>query len=326
MSAHTPVSENTNNPVTVGISACLLGDEVRYNGGHSRSQYCCGPLQDYFRFEKFCPEVAADFGIPRATLRLIGDPHDPRMVFTRQQDTDVTDQFNQGYQKRLAQLSHLDGYILAKNSPSCGMERVKVYQPNSHPHTVKSAGLFAKALMQRYPNLPVEEDGRLNDAGLRENFVMRVFAHHNFRHQVLTDPGRKALQRFHSEYKYILMAHSQQEYRALGKLIADSQECSDEQLCEQYLQRFMQATAKPASRGNHYNVLLHLFGYLKPHLESAVKQDILRTFGQYLQGHVNLATALTLLHHYLRLFGSQYVQAQRYLNPYPETLGLRNQL
>ena len=313
--------------IMVGISACLLGDEVRFNGGHSRSKYCCGPLQDYFRFEKFCPEVAAGFGIPRATLRLIGDPHNPRMVYTRDQETDVTEQFHAGYEARLEKLAHLDGYILAKNSPSCGMERVKVYQPNSHPHDIKSAGLFAKALMARYPHLPVEEDGRLNDAHLRENFVQRVFAHHTFRQQVLADPSVKNLLAFHSQYKYILMAHSQTEYRGLGRLLGqEHQQYTIDELCDLYLQRFMQAISKPASRGNHYNVLLHLFGYLKPHLEGEVKQDILDTFKSYLQGYVNLATALTLLHHYLRLFGSHYVQAQRYLSPYPKALGLRNQV
>lgn len=322
----TPTKQTDSN-ILVGISACLLGEEVRFNGGHSRSKYCCGPLQDYFRFEKFCPEVAAGFGIPRATLRLIGDPHNPRMVYTRQQDNDVTEQFHAGYQARIEKLGHLDGYILAKNSPSCGMERVKVYQPNSHPHDIKSAGLFAKALMQRYPHLPVEEDGRLNDAHLRENFVQRVFAHNTFRTLVMAEPSIKNLLAFHSQYKYTLMAHSQTEYKNLGQLLGQAhQDYPINELCDLYLQRFMQAISKPASRGNHYNVMLHLFGYLKPYLEVDVKQDILGTFENYLKGYVNLATALTLLHHYLRMFGNHYVQTQRYLSPYPKALGLRNQV
>lgn len=312
--------------VPVGISACLLGDNVRYNGGHSRSGYCCGPLSQYFDYRKFCPEVAAGLGTPRPTIRLEGDPQAPRLAYSNQPGSDLSAPFMAAIEPYLAQLDQLDGYILMKNSPSCGMERIKVYQPNGHPHQQRRAGLFAEALMARYPQLPVEEAGRLNDPALRENFVLRVFAHHRFRLQVDGQLSYRALLAFHSQYKYLLMAHSQAEYRALGRLLGESHAMPVVQLRDQYFGRLMAALRRPASRRSHCNVLMHLLGYLKRRLTGSLRQDLLAVIDQYRRGEVNLATPLTLLNHYLRHYGNGYVQSQRYLEPYPAALGLRNDL
>ncbi|MBY4677497.1 DUF523 and DUF1722 domain-containing protein [Marinobacterium sp. CAU 1594] len=312
--------------IPVGISACLLGDNVRYNGGHSRSGYCCGPLSQYFEYRRFCPEVAAGLGTPRPTIRLEGDPRSPRLAYSNQPGSDLSDAFMAAVEPYLARLGELDGYILMKNSPSCGMERIKVYQPNGYPHQQRRAGLFAEALMKRYPQLPVEEAGRLNDPALRENFVLRVFAHHRFRQQVDSQLSYRALLDFHSQYKYLLMAHSQAEYRALGRLLGESHGTSLTAVRDQYFSRLMTALRRPATRRNHCNVLMHLLGYLKRNLTGALRQDLLTVIDQYRRGEVNLATPLTLLCHYLRHYGSGYVQGQRYLEPYPAALGLRNDL
>ena len=170
--------------INVGISACLLGHSVRYNGGHTRSKLCLKTLSEHFEYRSFCPEVAAGFGVPRPTLRLVGEVADPRLVFSDDPEQDVTPQFNQAIAPVIDSLTDLDGYILMKNSPSCGLERIKVYKDNGYPHGERTQGLFTRELQQRYPSLPIEEEGRLNDAKLRENFVLRVFAHHHFRQQV----------------------------------------------------------------------------------------------------------------------------------------------
>lgn len=325
------ISDTTDIPV--GISACVIGEQVRFNGGHSQSRICQNQLAKHFKFQPFCPEVAAGFGIPRPTMRLTGDPQNPTLIFSRplqdsadEQEKDLSQQLMDACQSMLDRCEHLDGFILKKDSPSCGMERVKVYQPSGHPHEERGAGLFARAMMQRYPNLPIEEDGRLNDAQLRENFVMRVFAHHNFRKEVAEQPSFHNLLQFHSSYKYLLMAHNQLAYRELGKMLAVAHNEPLEQLLLTYHQQFMTAINKPASRGSHCNVMQHIMGYLKQSVDSSARQDILNVFEQYRLGEVNLVTPMTLLSHYINQNGSEYVRAQRYLEPYPAHLGLRNQV
>lgn len=312
--------------ISVGISSCLLGMEVRYNGGHSHSKLCTRTLADYFHFRSFCPEVATGLGVPRPTLRLVGDPNAPRMVFSNDQQQDVTDRFKDAVAPVMDSFEQLDGYILMKNSPSCGLERVKVYQPNGHPHQQRTMGLFTQALKARYPNLPIEEEGRLNDDRLRENFILRVFAHNHFRISVDANLSLGRLMDFHRDYKYVLMAHCQSEYRALGRMLAQSTPDQLSQLRDEYFHRFMQAIAKPASRRNHCNVLLHIFGYLKRSVQKQARHQILNLIERYRSGEVNLATPLAMLEHYVQLHGSHYIRTQRYLQPYPAQLGLANRL
>lgn len=319
-------AENDSQLIPVGISACVMGEEVRYNGGHSQSRLCRNQLAEYFRFQPFCPEVAAGFGIPRPTMRLIGDPQQPTLTFSKGEHEDLSQQLLDAIAPMVERCAGLDGFILKKDSPSCGMERVKVYQASGYPHEQRGAGLFARAIMQHFPNLPLEEDGRLNDPRLRENFIMRVFAHHHFRTEVLEHPSYHNLLQFHSSYKYLLMAHSQVAYKELGRLLSAGHDQPLQPLLDQYLSRFMEAINKPASRGAHCNVMQHMMGYLKRTVEASIRQDILRVFEQYRLGEVNLATPMTLLSHYLNQKGSEYIRAQRYLEPYPAHLGLRNQL
>lgn len=313
-------------PIKVGISSCLLGESVRFNGGHTQSRLCLDTLSPYFEYEPFCPEVAAGFGIPRPTLRLTGSPEAPVLTFSDRPQEEVTEQLRSGFANKLSALDHLDGYILMKNSPSCGLERIKVYRENGYPFEQRVSGLFTQAVQQAYPLLPIEEEGRLHDPALRENFVLRVYAHHHFRQEVLAAPSYHRLLQFHSSYKYVLMAHSQSVYKSLGRLLAMSRACPLESLLLDYQQQLIAALSKPADRKGHANVLLHLLGYLKRSVAGEARQHIVDIVDRYRQGQLPLITPLTLLRHYLQQQGSDYVRMQRYLQPYPEELGLRNEL
>ncbi|MCR8921308.1 DUF523 and DUF1722 domain-containing protein [Dasania sp. GY-MA-18] len=312
--------------IQVGLSACLAGQEVRYNGGHSQSKLCLHTLAQYFEFKTFCPEVAAGFGTPRPTMRLTGDPANPRLQFSDDSQQDLTQQLNQGFSDKLAQFKDFDGYILMKNSPSCGLERIKIYQANGYPHKQRGQGLFTAALIKRYPLLPVEEEGRLHDPHLKENFILRVYAHHYFKQEVLSAPDHHALIQFHSRYKYILMAHNQELYRELGRILSNAQESEINALSQQYLKLFMQALSKPASHKNHSNTLLHILGYLKKTVPSEARQNIAEVIHKYRQNQLPLSTPITLLKHYIEQYGTDYIKSQRYFEPYPEALCLANHL
>ena len=259
-------------------------------------------------------------------MRLTGSPESPELHFSRGAEHDLSAQLISGFENKLASCGELDGYILMKNSPSCGMERIKIYQENGHPHTQRGRGLFADALMTQYPLLPVEEEGRLNDAALRENFVMRVYAHHHFRNDVINNPSYHNLLQYHSSYKYMLMAHSQKDYRELGQLLATSHKTPLDELIPTYQTRFMHAISKPAKRGDHCNTMQHILGYLKESVSSEERRGIQDVISQYHREEINLATPITLLNHYIQRTGSDYIRAQRYFEPYPATLGLRNQV
>jgi len=322
--------------VNVGLSACLAGHEVRYNGGHTRSNLCVDVLSNYLNFKTFCPEVAAGFNTPRPTMRLIGDIDNPKLVFTevnkrniKSHETDqgiselkdLSPQLRRGFEDKLASFSDLDGYIVMKNSPSCGLERVKVYQDNGYAHAQKSAGLFTKALQEKYPLMPIEEEGRLNDDALFDNFLVRVFASYNFRHEVLQEPSLHKLITFHSTYKYVLLAHNQERYRFLGRLLALKKEVTLEELVNTYQREFMRALQKPAKRGSHTNTLLHILGYLKKWVPASVRNHIAQEIHKYNDGIIPLNTPITLLNHHLQQnHSANIINAKRYLSPYPETL------
>lgn len=324
-STELPITTKATRPdIVVGLSACLAGHEVRYNGGHSQSRLCLNILSDHFRFETFCPEVAAGFGTPRPVMRLAGNPQDPVLTSSDTQQHDLTEQLVSAFNKPLKSMGRLDGYILMKNSPSCGLERIKVYQANGHPHEQRGRGLFAAALKQKFPLMPIEEEGRLHDTSLYENFILRVYAHHLFRHEVAADPSVHKLIAFHSSYKYVLLAHDQGYYRSLGAMLAASNSVPLRQLLEDYFQAFMTALAKPANVKNHSNALLHILGYLKQDVPSLARQNIAQVIHRYRLGEVPLIVPLTLLKHYIEQEGNEYIRMQRYLQPYPDSLGLAN--
>ncbi|MGQ7959103.1 YbgA family protein [Pseudomonas sp. SP16.1] len=309
----------------LGISACLLGAEVRFNGGHKRSRLCSDSLAEHFDFVPVCPEVGIGMPVPREPIRLVGDPAAPRAVGTLDRQRDVTDDLA-AYAERMAEeLQGICGFIFMQQSPSCGLERVKVYQDGGRP-SEPGRGIFAAAFCARHPDLPVEEDGRLNDAVLRENFLTRVFAYAEWQRLLQRGLTRRALIAFHSRYKYLLLATDAQRYRTLGRLLGDLALHDLAALAPRYFSELMAALKKCATRGTHSNVLQHLAGYLKRSLSAPEKQEMQQLIGQYREGVVPLVVPLTLLKHHFRRHPDHYVAEQAYLQPHPERLSLRNAL
>ena len=311
-------------PIKVGISACLLGEPVRFNGGHKESRLCSETLARHFEFVPVCPEVAIGLGTPRQPIRLVGDPDQPRAVGSVHAELDVTDALSAYGRQVATELHDICGFVLMQKSPSCGMERVKVYQANGHPIEGGGSGLFAHALMQARADLPIEEDGRLNDPVLRENFLTRIFAYAEWQRLVASGVTRKALVEFHSRYKYQLMATDPVQYKALGRLVATVGKQPLEAFAPSYFSQLMAALKKTASRGTHTNVLQHLSGYLKRDLGTQDKQELQRLIDQYREGVVPLVVPMTLLKHHFRRHPDRYVATQVYLQPHPEDLSLRN--
>lgn len=314
--------------ITLGISACLMGEKVRFDGGHKRSGFVVNNLSQFFLLRPYCPEVAIGLGIPREPIRLVGNSSDDyRVVGTHQPDKDFTDQLAD-YGEKIAKDIEQDvsGYILMQKSPSCGMERVKIYHENGNPVGASGPGMFARTLMANSPLLPVEEEGRLHDPVLRDNFFVRVFAWHRWQQDMRDNPTYAGLVAFHSAYKYQIMAHSPQNYRTLGQMVSIGKKKPVEELASEYINLFMETLRFKANRKTHTNVLLHLLGYMKKTLSDESKKTLLDIIEQYRTGTIPLVVPITMLRHFLNIHGSQYVKDQVYLQPHPEELGLRNTL
>jgi uncharacterized protein YbgA (DUF1722 family)/uncharacterized protein YbbK (DUF523 family) len=309
-------------PLTLGISSCLLGEEVRFDGNHKRDAWIVGSLGRWFEFHPVCPEMAIGLGVPRPPIRLQGDPDSPQVVGVRDETLDVTEELEEYSRETAAGLEGLSGYILKAKSPSCGMERVKVYRPGGGQPRM-GQGVFARALMEAHPELPVEEEGRLGDPDLRDNFLERVFAHHRW--QALQAEGLTParLQDFHRRHKLTLMAHGQEHYRRLGQRVAAATGSDIETAGAEYFRDFMGALRHKATRRRHVNVLQHIMGYLKRDLEPGDKAELLEVFERFRQELVPLSVPLTLLKHHFRHHPSDYMADQVYLDPYPAELMLR---
>lgn len=313
--------------IPVGISQCLLGDKVRYDGAHKRSPYCTDVLADFFEFKPVCPEAGAGLGIPRPPVRLVQQV-DSQVIEVRgskDADVDVTEPLMAFNEQVMPSLSHLRGYILMQKSPSCGMERVGVYHPNGNPWHYKGVGLFADKLMQTYPLLPVEEAGRLNDAGLRENFIARVYAYDRWK-RMESNVTAKGLIDFYSDYKYMVMAHDPQAYHSIGRVLSNLPKDELQQRGEEFITLLMTTLKRPATRKTNTNVLMHLQGYFKKALERDQKAELKDLIEQYHQGDIPLVAPLVLIKHFLKLHPNDYLQRQAFLTPYPDKLRLRNSI
>ncbi|MBX8521896.1 DUF523 and DUF1722 domain-containing protein [Pseudomonas cichorii] len=308
----------------LGISACLLGAEVRFNGGHKESRLCTRALSEYFDFVPACPEVAIGMGIPREPIRLVGDPVNPQAVGTVNRELNVTQALADYGLHMAGEMGDICGYIFMQKSPSCGLERVKVYHENGSPVDGGGRGIYAQSFCASHPDLPVEEDGRLNDAVLLENFVTRVFAYAAWQKLLKDGVTRRALSEFHSRYKYQLMASNPQQYKVLGNMLGSMGRSDPNEIAPRYFSQLMAALKKCATRRTHTNVLQHLSGYLKNHLDTEDKQEIQRLISQYHQGIVPLIVPLTLLKHHFRQHPDPYIALQVYMQPHPENLSLRN--
>ena len=324
------MSQANTEKIPIGISTCLLGERVRFDSGHKHNTYITRTLGQFFAFHPFCPEVSIGLGVPREPIRLVSDKHPDdggqiRCVGTKTTDLDVTEQLKQSAQEQAPWHSELCGYILKKDSPSCGMERVKTYV-NGHPTRV-GVGLYAEVLMRNFPTLPVEEEGRLGDARLRENFVKRVFTYRRWQQLQAEGLTWNKLYQFHAQHKLILMSHDQDRARALGRAL--SQAAGEQELTHfqgEYFHEFMDTLKIIATRKNHVNVLQHLQGYLKKKIAAQDKQELCDTIEQYAKGLLPLIVPITLLKHYFRVYPDNYVENSYYLSAHPSELALLNNI
>jgi uncharacterized protein YbbK (DUF523 family)/uncharacterized protein YbgA (DUF1722 family) len=313
-------------PVRVGISSCLLGEPVRYDGGHKRDAFLTDELARHVEFVPLCPEVEIGLGVPRPTLRLERRRDDVRMVVTESGEdlTEPMRSWAQGAAERIA-AAGLDGYVLKKSSPSCGMERVKVYDENGAPAR-GGRGLFAAALMERLPLLPVEEEGRLRDARLREHFVARIFARARVREFLASDWGPAQLVEFHAGEKMLVRVHDPGLALELGRLVAEAGRLDRAELAARYEELHARALAKPATPGRHQDVLEHLAGHVTEEVSSEDRAELQRAIEEYRDGIVPLAVPLALLRRHIRAASAEWAAAQVYLEPAPRELGLRSRL
>jgi len=310
--------------VRLGVSSCLLGANVRFDGGHKRDRFLTDVLARYVEWVPVCPELESGMGVPRESVRLEGDVAAPRMVGTRS-GTDHTSAMRRWAAGRVRALAALDlsGYVFKKDSPSCGMERVRVYPDRGRMPSRRGRGLFAAALMDALPLLPVEEEGRLNDPVLRENFIERIFCYRRWR-ALLAAPTRGGVVAFHTAHKFLVLAHSPRSYAALGRLVGDSKGVRGAALARRYGEELMRALATPATVARHVNVLQHLAGFCREHLGAAERQELASIIDDYRRGLVPLVVPLTLLRHHVERHDVAYVRGQVYLAPHPKELMLRN--
>jgi uncharacterized protein YbgA (DUF1722 family)/uncharacterized protein YbbK (DUF523 family) len=297
---------------------------VRFDAGHKRDSFLVDTLGPFVEFVHVCPELELGLGVPRETLRLEQRAGETRLVAPASQ-TDHTRAMRAYVRRRVAALEreNLSGYVLKKNSPSCGMERVRVFSQNSTPSR-DGRGLFAEALIAHFPHLPVEEEGRLNDARLRENFIERVFAYHRLRAFFATGWTIGGLVAFHTRHKLQLLTHSPRIYAQLGRTVAAGRALDRTRLRSEYMEAFMSALEAIPTPARHVNVLQHAAGYFREHLDREGRSELARLIEDYQGGLVPLIVPITLIRHYARLFNVAYLADQVYLDPHPRELMLRN--
>ena len=310
--------------INIGISSCLLGNKVRYDGGHKLDHYITDTLGQYMNFIPVCPEVECGLPVPREPMRLVGDPRNPRLV-TVKTGVDHSRRMQTWARQRVQSLEKEDlcGFIFKKDSPSSGMQRVKVYNAGGVPEK-KGSGLFARAFMDHFPLIPVEDEGRLHDPRLRENFIERIFALRRWRKAFGHGMGLGDLVAFHTREKLLLMSHSPKHYRELGRMVAQGKQLVLDDLLASYKNLLLEGLALNATPAKHSNVLMHIMGYFKTQLTADEKQEMLTTIAHYRQGHIPLIVPMTLASHYVRKYGQNYLAQQTYLNPHPIALQLRN--
>jgi uncharacterized protein YbgA (DUF1722 family)/uncharacterized protein YbbK (DUF523 family) len=310
--------------IKLGVSTCLLGEKVRFDGGHKWDRFLTDTLGQYVEYVPVCPEVECGFGIPRESFRLVGDPKNPRLVTSRT-NIDHTERMVQWAQKRVIELEgeNLCGYIFKSDSPSSGMERVRVYDQNGVPAKI-GVGMFARVFMEHFPLLPVEEEGRLHDSKLRENFIERIFALKRWREAIEERKSVKSLIDFHTQHKLLVLSHSPKHHQIMGKLVAKAKEIPWKDLREEYQRLLLEALSLKTSPKKNSNVLQHVLGYFKDQLSGDEKKELLEIIDRYREGMVPLIVPITLVDHYVRKYDQPYLKDQYYLHPHPVELQLRN--
>lgn len=312
------------NPIKIGVSTCLLGENVRYDGGHKLDRFLTGTLAQYVEYVPVCPEVECGFDTPREALRLVGDPASPRLM-TSKSAKDYTERMVNWANNRVSELENegLCGFIFKSNSPSSGMERVKVYNEKGMP-VKKGTGVFARIFMEHFPLIPVEDEGRLHDPKLRENFIEQIFTLKRWREVLAEKWSVGHLVEFHTRSKLLILSHSLKHYRIMGKLVAGGKGVPIKKLYSEYEIFLMEALKLKTTRKKNINVLHHLMGYFKKQLAGDEKQELLEIIEQYCEGYVPLIVPITLVNHYVRKYNQPYLSKQTYLKPHPIDLQLRN--
>ena len=317
-------TEDYNEPLKVGISTCLLGESVRYNGGHKHDRFLTDTLGQYVKYVPVCPEVECGLPVPRESMRLVGNPESPSLVTTRTK-IDHTERMVNWATKRVKELEKEDlcGFIFSSKSPSSGMERVKVYNENGIPNN-KGVGMFARAFMEHFPLIPVEEEGRLHDPVLRENFIASIFTLKHWR-EVLKKPKNVGnVVSYHTKNKLHILSHSEVHYREMGRLVAKGKMMPLIEFYKEYETLLMKALKLKSTPSKNCNVLHHILGYFKKNLTPDEKQELLDIILGYRNGLIPLIVPITLINHYVRKYEQPYLKEQTYLNPHPTKLKLRN--
>lgn len=314
-------------PLKIGISRCLLGEEVRYDGTGARSSLPHDRLEGLFEYVDVCPEVAIGMSVPRPPIRVVRDGDLIQVVGVSDPSQDFAPQLREEAERYLSRHDDIHGFIFMHNSPSCGSRNVKVYPPGGGPGTRDGRGAFAASVIERWPGLPYEDAGRLYDDAIRENFVMRTFAQARWV-GVRADLTPKSLIEFHSAYKYLLMAHSSRAYREAGQLLSDlsGKSGSLQEKADRYHLLLMSGLAEVATRGGHANVLSHIQGYLKKALSSESRQELAQLIDGYRRGEQPLLAPVALLKHHFRENPNDYIEMQTYLEPHPAAAALRRPL
>lgn len=311
-------------PIKIGVSSCLIGERVRFDSGHKKNAYITSVLTEQFEFTPFCPEVEIGLGTPRETIRLVKKQDDIRCVGSKNTDLDVTERLSAIADKQSHWHNEICGYILKRDSPSCGMERVKIYSEGAP--SKKGVGIYAKKLMENFPHLPVEEEGRLEDVHLRENFIQRVYVYARWKLLQSQPLTISSLQEFHAKHKYIFMSHNQAKAKELGALLVDPDKSVLLELSNKYLELMMTTLKTIASRKNHVNTLHHIQGYLKRHLDKDDKAELSEIIESYRIGLVPLIVPITILRHHFRKSPNEYITHSFYMSPYPGELKLLNSI
>ncbi len=311
--------------IWIGISSCLLGEKVRWNGDHKQNWYAKEILGRFFDYVPVCPEVEVGMGVPRETVHLKGSKDSPRMVGTKT-GTDWTQKMIRFSASKVRELSShdLSGFIFKKGSPSCGLSRISVYSESGDKVNTMGQGLFAATFTNTFPLVPVEEEGRLNDFKIRENFIVRVFSYHRLQQLFKEGYSRGSLVNFHTRQKFLLLAHSRKHYDFLGKLVAEAKKYRPAEMKTRYSETFMEGLTFKTTAKKNTDVLQHMLGFLKKKLTKEEKQDILSTLEDYRKELVPLIVPLTLVRHYVKKYDITYLLDQAYLNPHPKELMLRN--
>jgi uncharacterized protein YbgA (DUF1722 family)/uncharacterized protein YbbK (DUF523 family) len=310
--------------IRLGISTCLLGENVRYDGGHKLDRFLTETLGQYVEYVPVCPEVECGLPIPREAMHLEGNPDSPRLVTSRTKQ-DMTERIVKWAEKRVVELEkeEICGFIFKSDSPSSGMERVRVYNEKGMP-SKKGVGMFARIFMNHFPLLPVEDEGRLHDPQLRENFIERIFALKRWREVLSKKESRGNLVDFHTKHKLLILSHSPKHYQIMGKLVAKAKEIPIKELYQQYQNILMEALQLKTTPKKNANVLMHMMGYFREQLSSDEKQELLEVIENYRQEVIPLIVPIILINHYVRKYDQPYLKHQVYLNPHPLELQLRN--